>query len=79
MSALSILGTALFSHDAGPLKALKGGEQVLAVIEGIVLYLFLSQRYSRREMEKCGIRPSARRDCRIDVNIRFAPACGRQG
>ena len=34
----------------------------------------------------CGMRNSAsgprgslaRRDCRIDVNIRFAPACGRQ-
>ena len=37
---LSTLGTGLFSHDAGALKVLMNGEQILVVIEGIVLYLY---------------------------------------
>ena len=53
---LSTLGTGLFSHDAGPLKVLMGGEQVLVVIEGIVLYLFLSQRYRGAEQGKDSVR-----------------------
>jgi len=53
---LSTLGTGLFSHDAGPLKVLMGGEQILVVIEGIVLYLFLSRRYRAAEQGKDSVR-----------------------
>ncbi|HUL19920.1 MAG TPA: NrfD/PsrC family molybdoenzyme membrane anchor subunit [Thermodesulfobacteriota bacterium] len=53
---LSTLGTGFFSHDAGPLKVLMAGEQVLVVIEGIVLYLFLSQRYRSTEQGKDSVR-----------------------
>ena len=53
---LSTLGTGLFSHDAGALKVLMGGEQVLVVIEGIVLYLFLSRRYRAAEQGKDSVR-----------------------
>jgi len=53
---LSTLGSGLFPHDAGPLKVLMGGEQVLVVIEGIVLYLFLSQRYRAAEQGKDSVR-----------------------
>jgi formate-dependent nitrite reductase membrane component NrfD len=53
---LSTLGTGLFSHDAVPLKILMGGEQVLVVIEGIVLYLFLSRRYRAGEQGKDSVR-----------------------
>ncbi len=53
---LSTLGTGFFSHDAGPLKVLMGGEQVLVVIEGIVLYLFLSRRYRAAEQGKDSVR-----------------------
>jgi formate-dependent nitrite reductase membrane component NrfD len=42
---LSTLGSGLFSHDSGSLKVLIHGEQMFVVIEGIVLYLFLSRRY----------------------------------
>ncbi len=53
---LSTLGTGLFSHDAGALKVLMGGEQILVVIEGIVLYLFLSRRYRAAEQGKDSVR-----------------------
>jgi polysulfide reductase chain C len=53
---LSALGTGLFSHDAGALKVLMGAEQVLVVIEGIVLYLFLSRRYRAAEQGKDSVR-----------------------
>ena len=53
---LSTLGTGLFSHDAGALKVLMGGEQILVVIEGIVLYLFLSRRYAAAEQGKESVR-----------------------
>ncbi len=53
---LSTLGTGFFSHDAGPLKVLMGGEQVLVVIEGIVLYLYLSRRYKAAEQGKDSVR-----------------------
>jgi polysulfide reductase chain C len=53
---LSTLGTGLFSHDAGPLKVLMGAEQILVVIEGIVLYLFLSHRYRAAEQGKDSVR-----------------------
>jgi formate-dependent nitrite reductase membrane component NrfD len=53
---LSTLGTGFFSHDAQALKVLMGGEQVLVVIEGIVLYLFLSRRYRAAEQGKDSVR-----------------------
>jgi len=53
---LSTLGTGMLSHDAGVLKVLMGGEQVLVVIEGIVLYLFLSRRYRASEQGKDSVR-----------------------
>ncbi len=53
---LSTLGTGLFPHDSGPLKVLMHGEQMLVVIEGIVLYLFLSRRYKAAEQGKDSVR-----------------------
>jgi formate-dependent nitrite reductase membrane component NrfD len=53
---LSTLGTGFFPHDAQALKVLMGGEQVLVVIEGIVLYLFLSRRYRAAEQGKDSVR-----------------------
>lgn len=53
---LSTLGTGLFSHDTEALKVLMHGEQMLVVIEGIVLYLFLSRRYRAAEQGKDSVR-----------------------
>jgi polysulfide reductase chain C len=53
---LSTLRTGLFSHDDGPLKVLMHGEQMLVVIEGILLYLFLSRRYKATKQGKDSIR-----------------------
>jgi polysulfide reductase chain C len=53
---LSTLGTGLFLHDARALKVLMGGEQVLVVIEGIVLYLFLARSYRAAEQGKDSVR-----------------------
>jgi formate-dependent nitrite reductase membrane component NrfD len=53
---LSTLGTGVLSHDAGALKVLMVGEQLLVVIEGIVLYLFLSRRYRAAEQGKDSVR-----------------------
>jgi formate-dependent nitrite reductase membrane component NrfD len=53
---LSSLGTSLFSLDATALKILIGGEQILVVIEGIVLFLYLSQRYKASEQGKDSVR-----------------------
>jgi formate-dependent nitrite reductase membrane component NrfD len=53
---LSTLGAGLFSHDSGPLKVLMHGEQMLVVIEGIVLYFFLSRRYKAAEQGKDSVR-----------------------
>src|SRR4030042_4365384 len=53
---LSTLGTGFFPHDAGALTVLMGGEQVLVVLEGIVFYLFLSQRYRAAEQGKDSVR-----------------------
>ncbi len=53
---LSTMGTGFFPHDAGALKVLMGGEQVLVLIEGIVLYLFLSRRYRATEQGKDSVR-----------------------
>jgi len=49
---LSTLGTGFFPYNAGALKVMLGGEQVLVVLEGIVLYLFLSRRYRATEQGK---------------------------
>jgi len=53
---LSTLGTGVFSHDAGALKALMLAEQGLVVIEAIVLYLFLSRTYRAAEQGKDSVR-----------------------
>jgi polysulfide reductase chain C len=53
---LSTLGTGLFSYDSGPLNVLMHGEQMLVLIEGIVLYLFLSRRYKAAEQGKGSVR-----------------------
>lgn len=53
---LSTLGTGLFSYDAGALEVLISGEQILVVIEGIVLYLYLSRRYRVSEQGKDSVR-----------------------
>jgi len=53
---LSTLGTGLFSHDTEALRVLMRGEQMLVVIEGIVLYLFLSRRYRAAEQGKDSVR-----------------------
>jgi formate-dependent nitrite reductase membrane component NrfD len=53
---LSTLGTGLLSLDAAALKILMGAEQVLVVIEGIVLFLYLSRRYKASEQGKDSVR-----------------------
>jgi formate-dependent nitrite reductase membrane component NrfD len=53
---LSTLGTGLLSLDAGALKILIAGEQILVVIEGIVLFLYLSRRYKASEQAKDSVR-----------------------
>jgi polysulfide reductase chain C len=53
---LSTLGTGLLSHDAGALKFLIGGKQILVVIEGIVLYLYLYRGYRATEQGKDSVR-----------------------
>jgi formate-dependent nitrite reductase membrane component NrfD len=53
---LSTLGTSLLSLDATALKILMGGEQILVVIEGVVLFLYLSRRYKASEQAKDSVR-----------------------
>jgi formate-dependent nitrite reductase membrane component NrfD len=53
---LSTLGTGLLSPDATALRILMGGEQILVVIEGIVLFLYLSRRYKASEQAKDSVR-----------------------
>lgn len=53
---LSTLGSGLFTHDTSALKALMGAEQILVVIEGIVLYLYLSRSYRASEQGKDSVR-----------------------
>jgi formate-dependent nitrite reductase membrane component NrfD len=53
---LSTLGTGLLSLDASALKVLIAGEQILVVIEGIVLFLYLSRRYKASEQAKDSVR-----------------------
>jgi polysulfide reductase chain C len=53
---LSTLGTGLFAHGAATLKVLIRAEQILVVIEGMVLYLFLSRSYRAAEQGKDSVR-----------------------
>jgi protein NrfD len=53
---LSTLGGGVLSSGSGALKVLMRGEQILVVIEGIVLYLFLSKRYRAAEQGKDSVR-----------------------
>ncbi|MDP2971220.1 MAG: NrfD/PsrC family molybdoenzyme membrane anchor subunit [Deltaproteobacteria bacterium] len=53
---LSTLGTGLLSYNSGAMKVLMVGEQICVVIEGIVLYLFLSRRYRASEQGKDSVR-----------------------
>jgi formate-dependent nitrite reductase membrane component NrfD len=53
---LSTLGTGLLSHDSASLKFIMHGEQMLVVVEGIVLYLFLSRRYRVAQQGKDSVR-----------------------
>jgi len=53
---LSTLGTGLFSHDAGALRVLMGGERILVVIEGIVLYLYLYRSHRAAEQGRDSVR-----------------------
>ncbi len=53
---LSTLGTGLIPYNSGAMKVLTVGEQIFVVIEGIVLYLFLSRRYRVSEQGKDSVR-----------------------
>ncbi len=53
---LSTLGPGLFSVDDAALKMLVGGEQILVVIEGVVLFLYLSRSYRASEQGKDSVR-----------------------
>jgi len=53
---LSTLGTGLLSYHSGAMKVLMIGEQIFVVIEGIVLYLFLSRRYKASAQGKESVR-----------------------
>jgi formate-dependent nitrite reductase membrane component NrfD len=52
----STLGTGFFPHDTQALKVLMCAIQILVVIEGIVLYLYLSGRYRVSEQAKDSVR-----------------------
>jgi polysulfide reductase chain C len=53
---LSTLGSGLFTHDSTALKVLMSAEQILVVVEGIVLYIYLSRSYRTSEQGKDSIR-----------------------
>jgi formate-dependent nitrite reductase membrane component NrfD len=53
---LSTLGTGLLPFQSGAMKVLLIMEQIFVVIEGIVLYLFLSRRYKASEQGKDSVR-----------------------
>ncbi len=53
---LSTLGTGLLSSQGEALKFLMRGEQILVVLEGMVLYFFLFQRYKAAEQGKDSVR-----------------------
>jgi polysulfide reductase chain C len=53
---LTTLGSGVLSHDAGALRNLVHAEQVFVIIEGIILYLFLSSRYKISQQGKDSVR-----------------------
>jgi len=53
---LSTLGTGLFFHDAEALKTLENVEQILVLIEGMVLFLYLLRNYRTTEQAKNSVR-----------------------
>jgi len=53
---LSLLGTGLISYDSHTMKALMYGEQIMVIIEGFLLYLFLSRTYKVSEQGKDSVR-----------------------
>lgn len=53
---LSTLGTGLLSYDSRAIQGLLVIEQVLIIIEGMILYLFLSGRYRSSEQGKDSVR-----------------------
>jgi formate-dependent nitrite reductase membrane component NrfD len=53
---LSTLGSGLLNHDTPALKVLMSVEQILVVIEGIFLYLYLSRSYRASEQGKDSVR-----------------------
>jgi polysulfide reductase chain C len=53
---LSTLGTGVLSRDAAALKTLMGATQILVVIEGIVLYLYLYRSYRASEQGRDSVR-----------------------
>jgi len=53
---LSTLGTGLLSYNSSAMKALMIGEQIFVVIEGVLLYFFLIQRYRTSEQGKDSVR-----------------------
>ena len=53
---LSTLGSGVLATTSGALKALMRAEQIFVVIEGVVLYLFLSRRYKAAEQGKDSVR-----------------------
>ncbi len=53
---LSTLGTGFFLHDAQALKPLMHAVQIFVVIEGIFLYLYLSERHRGSEQGKDSVR-----------------------
>ncbi|MCX8119034.1 MAG: polysulfide reductase NrfD [Desulfobacterota bacterium] len=61
---LSLLGTGSLSYASPAMKILMYGEQIFIVIEGIVLYLFLSRRYRSSEQGKDSVHLLVRGDFR---------------
>lgn len=53
---LSLLGTGLLSYQSSVMQVLMMTEQVVVIIEGIILYLFLSRRYKASEQGKDSVR-----------------------
>lgn len=53
---LSTLTTGLISYGTGAMKLLTAGEQILVLIEGVILYFFLSRRYRASEQGKDSVR-----------------------
>ncbi len=53
---LSTLGTGLLSYESRTLELLKGTEQILVLIEGVILFLFLLRNYKTMEQAKHSVR-----------------------